>query len=256
MLEKVDLTMELSKDEYKNRLKTTGPRLTLLQRACWESKIPIIILFEGWDASGKGTTINLLTQFCDPRGFRIHPIKGATPLEKQMPWLWRFWLRLPNNGEMAIFDRSWYGRVVVERVEKLIGEEQWHAAYQDIVDFERTLADEGNVIIKFFLHISKKEQKRRFEKIEKDPLEDWRVTDEDWEHHRKYDKYLVAVEEMLAHTETEWGPWTIVEATDRYHARMKVLEVVSRRMEEALRAAGKPVPVLVTEESGKPGEEE
>ncbi len=242
MLEKVDLWLTLAKEDYKKQIKTAGPWLTLLQRTCWEGKLPVIIVFEGWDASGKGTSINLLTQYMDPRGFRIHPIKGASPLEKQMPWLWRFWQRLPNYGEIGIFDRSWYGRVMVERVEKLIPEPVWQQAYQDIQDFERTLSEDGYTIIKFFIHISKKEQKRRFEKLEKDPLQNWRVQKEDWEHHKKYDRYMTAIEEMLARTESEWGSWTIVEGTDRYWARMKVIETVNQRMAEALKARGIPVP--------------
>jgi len=242
MLEKVDLSLGLSKKEYISRLPEAGRRLTLLQRACWEMGIPVIILFEGWDASGKGTTINLLTQQFDPRGFRIHPIKGATALEKQMPWLWRFWEMVPNYGEIAIFDRSWYGRVLVERVEKLVPAETWRTAYQDILEFERVLAEDGYIIVKFFLHISQAEQKKRFRRLEKDPLQSWHVSPEDWKHYKKYDDYLVATEEMLARTETEWGPWTIVEATNRYWSRMKVLETVSRRMEEALVQKGKPLP--------------
>lgn len=249
MLEKVDLTINLSKEEYKARIKTAGPWLTLLQRACWEGKLPVIIVFEGWDASGKGTSINLLSSYMDPRGFRIHPIKGATPLEKQMPWLWRFWLRLPNYGEIGIFDRSWYGRLMVERVEKLIPTETWQQAYQDIQDFERTLAEDGTTIIKFFIHISKKEQKRRFEKLEKDPLQSWRVQKEDWEHHKKYDKYVEATEEMLARTDAEWGSWTIVEGTDRFWARMKVIDTVNRRMADALKLRGLDVPEIPVIES-------
>ena len=242
MLEKVDLSLALAKAEYKQRMKTAGPWLTLLQRACWEGKLPVVIVFEGWDASGKGTSINLLTQSMDPRGFRIHPIKGATPMEKQMPWLWRFWQRLPNYGEVAIFDRSWYGRVLVERVEELIPQAAWQQAYQDILDFERTLSEDGYTIIKFFMHISKKEQKRRFEKLEKDPLQNWRVQKEDWAHHKKYAQYVAAVEEMLARTEAEWGSWTIVEGTDRNWSRMKIIETVNRRMAEALAAHQLPVP--------------
>jgi polyphosphate kinase 2 (PPK2 family) len=247
MLEKIDLALELSKKDYKEREARAGERISLLQRATWAAGIPVIILFEGWDASGKGTSINLLAQHLDPRGSRIHSIKGATPIEKQMPWLWRFWLRLPNNGEIAIFDRSWYGRVLVERVEKLAKPDVWRQAFQDILEFERALSEDGTVLIKFFLHMSKKEQKKRFKKVEHDPLEKWRVTKEDWEHHRKYGEYLIATEEMLERTETEWGSWTIVEATDRYWARIKVMETVCRRMEEALTQRNIPLPQLSEE---------
>jgi polyphosphate kinase 2 (PPK2 family) len=166
-----------------------------------------------------------------------------------MPWLWRFWERVPNYGEIGIFDRSWYGRVLVERVEKLVPAEIWRTAYQDILEFERVLAEDGYVIVKFFLHIRQAEQKKRFRRLEKDALQGWHVSPEDWEHYKKYDDYLVAIEEMLARTETEWGPWTIVEATNRYWSRMKVLETVSRSMEEALVQKGKPLPSVDEKES-------
>jgi polyphosphate kinase 2 (PPK2 family) len=231
MLEKVDLTKKLSKAEYKARMPVLRNKLYDLEKACWDAGIPSVILFEGWDAAGKGTSINLLTQ--------LH-----------LPWLWRFWLKLPDYGEMAIFDRSWYGRVLVERVEGLTPEEEWRKGYRDIVDFERTIADDGYVVIKFYLHISKKEQARRFKKLEKDPLESWHVQSEDWEHHRKYDAYLIAIEEMLERTDTEWGPWTIVEATDRRWARVKIFETIIHRLEEALQGQGLSLPV------GRPGREE
>jgi polyphosphate kinase 2 (PPK2 family) len=249
MLEKIDLDLKLKKDEYDARREAAGPRLTLLQRAAWEAGIPSILVFEGWDAAGKGSTINFLTQYMDPRGFRIQAIKGATPVEQQMPWLWRFWLRVPNMGEVAIFDRSWYGRVMVERVEELVPSEVWREAFQDILEFERTLSESGYLILKFFLHISKKEQKRRFNRLEKDPHESWRVQKEDWKHHRKYKEYLTATEEMLARTETEWGPWTIVEATDRRWCRIRVLERCAQAFEEHLSKRGVAIPVSLEEES-------
>jgi polyphosphate kinase 2 (PPK2 family) len=246
MLEKVDLTLELSKKEYKQRLAEAGAKLTLLQRSTFAAGIPIIILFEGWDASGKGTSINLLAQYLDPRGFLINATTGATSLEKEMPWLWRFWQKLPNYGEIAIFDRSWYGRVLVERVEDLIPSHAWREAYQDILEFERAIGDDGYVLIKFFLHISKKEQKHRFEAIESDPLQKWRVTKEDWSNHKRYKDYLTATEEMLERTDTEWGSWTIVEATNREWPRIKVIETVCERIEEALTRRGQPLPVQET----------
>jgi AMP-polyphosphate phosphotransferase len=238
MLEKIDLTRKLSKKEYKAQLPRLQRRLYDLEKACWDAKIPSVILFEGWDASGKGTSINLLTSRLDPRGFKLYPIQAPRTFETHLPWLWRFWLKLPNYGEMAIFDRSWYGRVLVERVEGLTPEEEWRKGYRDIADLERTLADDGCVIIKFFLHISKEEQERRFKMLEKNPLESWHVQPEDWEHHRKYDEYLMAIEEMLERTDTEWGPWTIVEATDRHWARVKIFQTIIRRLEEALRERG------------------
>lgn len=253
MLEKVDLTRKLAKADYKARMPRLQNRLYDLQKACWDALIPTIILFEGWDAAGKGTTINLLTRRLDPRGFKLYAIQAARTYERHMPWLWRFWLKVPNYGQIAIFDRSWYGRVIVERVEGFTPEDEWRKGYQDILDFERTLADDGYTIIKFFLHISKEEQYRRFKKLEKDPLESWHVQPEDWEHHRKYHEYLLAIEEALARTETEWAPWTIVEATDRYWCRAKVFETLIARIEQALIARGKPLPpeAPIAEDNGE-----
>ena len=242
MLEKVDLTLALPKTEYKERMPVLQERLLDLQTACWKAQIPSIILFEGWDAAGKGTAINALTQRLEPRGFRLHAIQAPRTYETHMPWLWRHWLKTPNYGEMAIFDRSWYGKVLVERVEKIAPKEVWSRSYDAITDFERALADDGYQIIKFFLHIGKAEQKRRFKALEKDPMTSWHVQEEDWEHHRKYAKYVTAIEDMFQRTEAEWGPWTIVEATDRRWARAKVFSTIIQRLERALTDRGKELP--------------
>ncbi len=252
MLEKVDLTKRLKKKEYKKRMPPLQNRLYDLQKACWDAGIASVIVFEGWDAAGKGSSINVLTERLDPRGRRLYAIRAPRTYETHMPWLWRFWLKLPNYGQMAIFDRSWYGRVLVERVEGLAPEKEWRKAYRDIVDFERTLADDGYVVIKFFLHISRKEQARRLKKLQKDPLESWRVEPEDWEHNRNYDKWLLATEEMLERTYTEWGPWTIVEATNRYWTRVKIFEAIIQRLEVALQKRDYVLP----HEPGASGDEE
>jgi polyphosphate kinase 2 (PPK2 family) len=243
MLEQVDLRKKLKKKVYKKRIRDLQDRLYDLHKACWDAGIPVIVLFEGWDAAGKGTSIRKLTQRLDPRGFKLHAIQEARTYEKEMPWLWRFWRKIPNYGEIAIFDRSWYGRVLVERVEGFTPEEKWRKAYRDIVNFERNLSNDGYVIVKFFLHISKKTQRKRFKKLEKNPLKAWHVQDEDWDHHKKYDKYVVAIEEMLERTDTEWGRWTIVEATDKRWARAKIFETIIHRMEQALQARDLGLPV-------------
>ncbi len=248
MLEKVDLTQKLSKQEYEARLPRLRDRLYDLQKACWDAAIPTVIVFEGWDAAGKGTSINCLTQRLDPRGFKLYAIQAPRTYETHMPWLWRFWLKLPNYGEMAIFDRSWYGRVLIERVEGLASDDEWRNAYRDIVNMEHTIADDGYVVTKFFLHISKKEQLRRFKRLEKDPLKSWHVQPEDWEHHHKYGEYVTATEEMLERTDTEWGPWTVVEATDRRWARVRIFETIIRRLEEALEKRGLPLPTTPSRE--------
>ncbi|MFN0169326.1 MAG: polyphosphate kinase 2 family protein [Bryobacteraceae bacterium] len=236
MLEKVNLNKKLPHKDYKRQLQGWQQRLYDLEKACWDNRIPSIIVFEGWDASGKGSAIATLTARLDPRGFKLQPTQPPRTFEQRRPWLWRFWQRTPNQGEMAIFDHSWYTRVLSERVEGLVSEREWREAYRDILDFERALADDGCAIIKFWLHISKKEQKKRFKALEADPLEKWRVTEEDWKRHKKYDAYLLASEEMLAWTESEYGPWTIVEATSRWHTRKKIFETVIRTLEARLGA--------------------
>ena len=235
MLEKVVLNKSIPKKEYKKLMPVLRNKLYAMQKATWDAGIPVIIIFEGWDAAGKGTSIQTLTSRLDPRGFKLYPIRAARTFEKKHPWLWRFWLKIPGRGEWAIFDRSWYGRVLVERVEDLIPESKWRLGYRDIVDFERTLADDGYLIIKFFLHISREEQRNRFEKLTQDPLNTWRVQPEDWEHHRQYDEWLLAYEEMFERTDTEWGTWTIVEATDRRYTRVKIFEILIANLEERLR---------------------
>ena len=234
MLDKIDLTRKIDKSRFKRIMPALSNRLYEVQKASWDAHIPVVILFEGWDAAGKGTSIQKMTQPLDPRGYKLYPVRASRTYEKKRPWLWRFWLKLPARGEWAIFDRSWYGRVMVERVEDLTPEDEWRRAYRDIVDFERALSDDGHLIIKFFLHISKQEQKRRFNKLSKDPLTAWHVTPEDWDHLYHYDNWLVAYEEAFERTESEWGPWTIVEATDRRFTWVKIFQTVIQTLEERL----------------------
>ena len=240
MLENINLKRKLSHEEYKRALPGLQQRLYDLEKACWDHGVPTILVFEGWDASGKGTAITALTQRLDPRGFKLYPITIPRTFEQQHPWLWRFWLKVPEHGEIVIFDRSWYLRVLDERVEKTVPESTWRPAFRDIVDFERMLAADGTVILKFFLHISKKEQKERFRAIEKDPLERWRVTDADWDRHRKYNQYLEAAEEMLELTESEFAPWNIIEATSKWFARKRIFETLVAALETRLGADAPP----------------
>ncbi len=256
MLDKSDLSQKIDKKTYKHILPYLTNRLYSVQKASWDAEIPVVILFEGWDAAGKGTSIQKLTQPLDPRGYKLYPIRAARTYEKRHPWLWRFWLKLPARGEWAIFDRSWYGRVMVERVENLIPESEWRRAYRDIVDFERALADDGHLIIKFFLHISKREQKRRFEKLIKDPLNAWHVSPEDWEHHRRYDDWLIAYEEAFERTESEWGPWTIVEATNRRFTWVKIYQTIITAMEERLGWPHEPLPSLAQDQNSQTSEDD
>jgi polyphosphate kinase 2 (PPK2 family) len=238
MLDKIDLSKKMSKKEYKKLMPKLRNQLYALQKASWDAGIPIIIIFEGWDAAGKGTSIQHLTGRLDPRGFKLYPIRPARTYEMKRPWLWRFWLKLPGRGEWTIFDRSWYGRVLVERFEQLVSDVECRRAYRDIVDFEHTLADDGYLIVKFFLHISKEEQRKRFDILTSDPLMAWKVEPEDLERHNQYEEWVQIYEEMFERTETEWGEWTIVEATDRNFTRAKVLQTLTNALEERLYGLG------------------
>lgn len=250
MLDQVDLTKKVDKNVYKAVMAVLEDRLFRVEKASWDAGIPIVILFEGWDASGKGTSIQKLTSSIDPRGYKLYPIRASRTFEKKYPWLWRFWLKLPARGEWAIFDRSWYGRVMVERLEGLIPESEWRRAYREIVEFEHTVADDGTLIIKFFLHISKREQKRRFEKLSRDPLDAWHITPEDWEHHNRYDEWYRVYEEAFERTDTEWGQWTIVEATDRRHTWVKIYQTIISRLAEKLDMTFEPLPMDIGKETG------
>jgi polyphosphate kinase 2 (PPK2 family) len=232
LLEIVNLDQKISKKQWKMRRPAYRQRLYDLEKAAFDAGVPSVVVFEGWDAAGKGTCVQTLTSRLDPRGFTVWPIRAARTFERKRPWLWRFWNKLPNYGHMAIFDRSWYGRVTVERLEWDLPQRDWMRAYNDIVDFERLIALDGYVIVKFFLHISKQEQSRRFKQIAKDPLETWRLLDEDRERHRRYGDWLRVYEEMLERTDTSIGPWTIVEATNREF----MLDKVYRTLIEALEA--------------------
>lgn len=236
MLKNVNLKKKLARDEYKRLLPDWQQRVFGLEKACWDHRVPAIVVVEGWDGAGKGAAIAALTQRMDPRGFKLYPIASPSPEERRRPWLWRFWLKVPDQGDLVIFNHSWYYRVLDARVNRETGQEQWPQAYRDIIEFERTLADSGVVIIKIFLHISKKDQKKRLRAIERDPLESWRVTPADWDRHRRYEEYLVAIEDMLERTGSEHAPWTIVEATSRWHGRKRVFETIIAALESRLGA--------------------
>jgi len=234
MLETLDLKKNLPKETYKKEMAALQARLRGLQYEAHEAEIPVIICLEGWDTAGKGLVIKKLTEKIDPRLFRVHPGRPPSPLEQRYHFLWRYQVELPNDGQMAVFDHSWYGRVLVERCDKLVKKKMWREAYQQINELERWLVDDGQVLIKFWLHISKKEQKKRFRACLKNPLLRWKITKEYQRHHKQYGKWVVAVEEMLAKTSTPHAPWTVVEANDTRWARVKVFETLIQRMDEAV----------------------
>jgi polyphosphate kinase 2 (PPK2 family) len=198
----------------------------------------VCVVFEGWDASGKGGAIKRLVAGLDPRHVRVKQYAAPTHDEKRHHFLWRFWPALPGWGGMAVLDRSWYGRVLVERVEGFATEEQWRRAYDQIAGFERSLADEGMVLIKFWLHISHEEQRERFERRARDPLKTWKLTGEDWRNRERRPEYAAAVEEMVERTSTDAAPWHLVEAESKRYARVKVIETAIAEIEAGMRRHG------------------
>ncbi len=234
MLETVDLTKRLAPDEYRTRLIALQVRLGELGYQVYVQGRPLIIAFEGWDAAGKGGAIRRLTERLDPRGYVVHAISAPRGDDAEHPYLWRFWRRLPEAGQIAIFDRTWYGRVLVERIEGFCTEDEWRRAYREINQFERQLVDFGTILVKFWLHVSQDEQLRRFEERRDTPYKSWKLTDEDWRNRDKWDLYTEAVEDMLLKTSTTVAPWTVVPANDKLYARVHVLQTVVDTLERQL----------------------
>ena len=235
MLEKIDLSVTVEKEVYKAAVDEMGERLGVLQRNLKAAGIPVMILFEGMGAAGKGTQINRLIQALDPRGFSVFASSRPTEEERMRPFLWRYWTKTPSRGRIAIFDRSWYQSVQADRFDGITKENDILGAFQDILSFEKQLTDDGTVIIKLFLYISQEEQKKRFKKLARSKETAWRVSDEDWERNKEYSRYLHINEEMLERTDTEYAPWTIIEATDRNYAALKIMATVTDRLEYELK---------------------
>jgi AMP-polyphosphate phosphotransferase len=234
MLESVDLKKKLARSAYDKQMRELQERLRKLQYEARDAQIPIVMCLEGWDSAGKGNIVKKLTERLDPRLFRVVSGKPPTLLEQRYHFLWRYQVALPNDGEMAVLDHSWYGRVLVERVDRIVKKSLWAEAYSQINEFEHWLADDGQVIVKFWLHISKKEQKKRFRETLKDPLLRWKITKEYKRHHRQYKRWVEAVDEMIARTDTPHAPWTVVEANDLRYARVKVFRTLVAAVEAAL----------------------
>ena len=253
-LEDCDLTLKLSKDEEAKRLGMAQRRLLHLRLINGgqlnEGQLgpPVCIVFEGWDAAGKGGAIKRLVEPLDPRHVHVAPFAAPTTDELRHHFLWRFWPPLPGWGGMTIFDRSWYGRVLVERVEHLATEVQWRRAYQEIKDFEHTLAEEGMIVIKLWLHMSHEEQLRRFVRRRDDPLKRWKLTDEDWRNRERRGEYNEAVADMLRLTDGPLAHWDVISAENKRFGRVQVIETVIRRMEEGMERWGVQVPPRGAEE--------
>ncbi len=234
VLSKVNANKELTKEEYKTQLEKYQKRLAQLQIEMFKAQIPVVIGFEGWDAAGKGGAIRRLTAALDPLGFSVHPVAAPNVVEREFHYQWRFWINLPQPGNITIFDRTWYGRVMVERIEGFAKPHEWQRAYDEIKDMEAQWAEHGIAIAKFWLQIDKDEQLRRFNDRQNDPNKQWKITDEDWRNREKWDAYEEAVNEMLVRTDTSYAPWTVVEGNNKYYARLKVLKTVIDLFESKL----------------------
>ena len=228
------MTARISKEEYEKQLDGCRDKLEELHNELYRKKVPVTIVYEGWDAAGKGGNIKRLTSALDPRGYEVHPIASPTPEELSRHYLWRFWSRIPKTGHIAVFDRSWYGRVMVERIEGFCREEEWRRAYDEINEFEQELTDSGMVVVKFWVHIDKDTQLVRFKDRENTPEKRWKITEEDWRNREKWDEYETAVNEMLKKTNTKNVPWYILESVDKRYARIKAMKTVIKHIEDAL----------------------
>lgn len=235
ILSKADLSLHYTKEEYKEKLDKLQKKMEKLHGELYRRRIPVVLGFEGWDAGGKGGAIKRLTERMDARGYVVNPTASPNDIEKAHHYLWRFWRAMPKDGHVAIFDRTWYGRVMVERIEGFCTMEEWKRAYKEINDMEKDLSDAGAIVIKFWMHIDKDEQERRFKERQENPEKQWKITDEDWRNREKWDQYEDAVNEMLMRTSTDYAPWVVVEGNDKYYARIKVLRTVAEAIEARLK---------------------
>lgn len=237
-LAQVDLSLSFSKDEYKKQLRHEQTRLRELQLQLYKKQVPVMALFEGWDAAGKGGAIKRLTDVLDPRSYVVNAFAAPSAEELAHHYLWRFWRRLPEPGKIGIFDRSWYGRVLVERVERFATELEWRRAYKEINEFEEQITSAGYVFLKFWLHISPEEQLDRFNQRKENPFKQYKLTEEDWRNREKYSYYYVAVNQMIQRTSTPTAPWTIVPGNNKYYARVKVIKSMIQAIENELKRRG------------------
>ena len=234
-INKMNLNQVLTKEEYDEKLKEAEDRLKKLCKEVYRKQIPFVLAFEGWDAAGKGGAIKRVAYPLDPRDFQVIPIASPTVPEKERHFLWRFWTRLPKSGHIHIFDRTWYGRVMVERLEGFCSDNDWKRAFNEINEFEEGLTKEGVVVLKFWLQIDKDTQLARFTERQNTPEKQWKITDEDWRNREKWDDYEKAIKEMFKKTSTKAAPWHIIESNDKLYARIKVMTIVADSMEEALK---------------------
>ncbi len=237
-LHDLNLSAKLDKETYNQKLEGLQYEMLNAQQFLHDNKIGLILVFEGMDAAGKGGAIKRVTEKIDPRGYIVHPISAPQPHELRYNYMHRFWRKLPQHGQIGIFDRSWYGRVLVERVEGFATKKEWSRAFDEINQFEKVLTDGNYIIVKYWLHVSKEEQLQRFLDRENDPYKAWKLTDEDWRNRDKWEKYEEAAEEMFEKTDTKNAPWVLVPGNNKRYARIHVLEETLRLIEEKLEARG------------------
>lgn len=250
-LNDLNLSLKLDKELYKKKLKVLQYELLNAQQFLFKNKIGVIIVFEGMDAAGKGGAIKRLTERMDPRGYEVHPISAPQPHEVRYNYLHRFWTRLPQHGQIAIFDRSWYGRVLVERLEGFATKDEWKRAYDEINDFERLLTDGNYIIIKFWIHIDENEQLKRFHSRARDPYKSWKLTDEDWRNRKKFHDYVEVADEMFEKTSSKNAPWILVPGNNKLHARIEVLKETLAQLEKQVKRRGLEIPKVLRYKESK-----
>lgn len=230
----MDHGLTLPHDEYKAELKELQKRLFRLENVMYQKRVPLMLVYEGWDAAGKGGNIKRVAQALDARAYTIYPSPAPTKPELAHPHLWRYWTRLPKAGHVGMYDRSWYGRVLVERVEELTPPERWAQGYDEINEFEHDLVDWGAILLKFWVDVSREEQLARFEAREENPAKQWKITPDDWRNREKYPQYASAIDDMFRLTSTTYAPWIVLESDDKRYARVKALRIIVKALEERL----------------------
>lgn len=247
-LKQLDLSVELDKKLYKKKLKVLQYEMLNAQQFLFNNKIGLILVFEGMDAAGKGGAIKRLTERIDPRGYVVHPVSAPQPHEQRYHYMHRFWRKLPQHGQISIFDRSWYGRVLVERLEGFATEDEWKRAYAEINDFESLLTAGRYIVLKFWIHIDKDEQLKRFNARANDPYKAWKLTEEDWRNRERFDEYVNAADEMFAKTDAKTAPWILIAGNNKQHARVQVLEEALAHINKEAERRGLVIPNVFKQE--------
>ena len=233
-MDTIDHSLALTLEEYKTERKRLQDRLFRLENIMFQRRVPLILMYEGWDAAGKGGNIKRVAQALDARAYTIFPSPAPTKPELAHPFLWRYWTRLPKAGHVGMYDRSWYGRVLVERVEGFATPAEWSRAYDEINEFEHDLVDWGAILLKFWVDVSPEEQLRRFQDREDDPAKQWKITEDDWRNREKYPQYKAAIDDMFRLTSTTFAPWVVLESDDKRYARIKALRIIVEALEKRL----------------------